>query len=620
MYSVLKTEMHSYALLLLLILVASSNAESLYTYQQNVIIDYKNTSVCPPWFLYDNTTERCTCGDDLGGIVSCDSQERSVYLISCYCMTYDQQFGTTVGNCFTNCVLRKANVSFQTYLKIPSDGSYLNVAMCGERWNRTGRLCGACKPRHYPLVYSYEMKCIECEHAGVKNWLKFVTSAFLPLTIFFILVLGLGISATSPKLEAFILYSQIITTPANVRILLEVLDSGNYSTSQTLCRILASLYAVWNLDFFRTLLPNNCLKISTLQLLALDYIIAVYPIVLIVVTYIVVDLYDRELFPLVWFTNKFKHYAKFAGSTINLKSSILTAFSTFLILSYGKFLTVSFDLLDFTKVYTPDGKAIGNVLYYDASIEYFGKEHLPYGILAIAVTILFNILPLLFTLLHPLRCFKGHLGKWPALRICLDTFQGCYKDGTAGTRDCRFFSSLLFLIRIVLFVTYGFVKNTDFYRIASVLLLVLVLLISLFKPFKPQFATYNTVHVSMILNLAVWYILISSISLRTLESFSIVILYDVVCVTVAFMPLIYVTVLILKWFMSLTFFRRHCLKYFVCCHKRITGNSLSGTQDTDVDESFPHRLEHVSEEHPFRIAAINVPSYGSAEHRGDNTY
>ena len=106
--------------------------------------------------------------------------------------------------------------------------------------------------------------------------------------------------------------------------------------------------------------------------------------------------------------------------TVNIKSSILNAFGTFLLLLYGKFLTVSFDLLIYTREYAPNGKAGGYVLFYDATIEYFGRDNLPYAILAIVIILLFNILPLLFALLHPLRCFRGCTAKWPALRICLD--------------------------------------------------------------------------------------------------------------------------------------------------------------------------------------------------------
>ena len=236
------------------------------------------------------------------------------------------------------------------------------------------------------------------------------------------------------------------------------------------------MYGIWNLDFFRTLLPDNCLNISTLHMLALDYVIALYPLFLIVITYILVDLYDRHFWPLVWIWKPFKKCLKSITDTVNIKSSILNAFGTFLLLSYGKFLTVSFDLLVFTRAYAPSGKVVSRVLFYDASIEYFGRDHLPYGILAIVITIVFNVLPLLFTLLHPLRCFRGHIVKWPALQICLDTYQGYYKDGTEGTHYCSFFSALYLLICISLFVLYALVKDR-FYNFAPILLLCLTMLI-----------------------------------------------------------------------------------------------------------------------------------------------
>ena len=233
---------------------------------------------------------------------------RKRILIECYCMTYDKQLGVVVGSCSTNCVVRSSDLSFQIYFNnIPPEVNNLNEMMCGKRWNRNGRLHGKCKDGYYPLVYSYNMSCTNCTHKDEYNWAMYICSAFIPLTIFFVFVLAFGISASSPQLEAFIIFAQIITAPANVRMILEVLDSGTYPASLNICRIIAALYGVWNLNFFRTLLPENCLKLSTLQALALDYVIAVYPLIHIVFTYVMIYLYDRRCFLLVWVTKPFKN-------------------------------------------------------------------------------------------------------------------------------------------------------------------------------------------------------------------------------------------------------------------------------------------------------------------------
>ena len=68
------------------------------------------------------------------------------------------------------------------------------------------------------------------------------------------------------------------------------------------------------------------------------------PFFFIVLTYIVIDLHDRQFCPLVWVGKTFRHCHKPA---VSIKSSILHTFGTFLLLSYGKFITVSFDLLIF---------------------------------------------------------------------------------------------------------------------------------------------------------------------------------------------------------------------------------------------------------------------------------
>ena len=583
------------------------------------VLTINDETSCPPWFLYDNTTRQCACGDDLGGVVSCDNKEKQVYLVRCYCMTYDAQIGISVGSCFTNCIAKRSNSSFHlhNYLQVPLDLKDLNKVMCDERWNRSGRFCGKCKKGYYPLAYSFEMNCVNCTNTDKYRWLIFVSTAFIPLTVFFILILSFGISANSPQLEAFIIFAQIISTPANTRMVLEALDAEKYPFPATLCRIITAAYGIWNLDFFRTLLPQNCLKITTLQVLALDYVIAVYPLFLIVLTYIVIDLHDRQFCLLAWVGKAFGH-CHIIKPAINIKSSILHTFGTFLLLSYGKFLTVSFDLLVFTKAYSPNGKVASTVLFYDASIDYFSKEHLPYAILAITITIIFNIIPLIFLLLHPLKCFKGHIGRWPALRICLDSFQGYYKDGTAGTHDCRFFSSLCLLIRLSLFVAYSFVQNVGFYSLASILLIFLVTLIIVFQPFKEQFKAYNSIYSLLLVNLAVFFITIGCIHAASLAaSHTLKVIACAFSFFITILPLFYVSFFVLKWLFSLSLIQSCFLTYCTACHSR------KRTDDSDLDESFAQRMEYPGEEQ--RLIHANDPNiqnsqYGSVQSRERSAY
>ena len=58
-------------------------------------------------------------------------------------------------------------------------------------------------------------------------------------------------------------------------------------------------------------------------------------------------------------------------------------------------------LLSCTNLLAPNGSAICQVFLYDATMDYFGPEHLPYALLAIAIAMVFLVLPLALVFLDP---------------------------------------------------------------------------------------------------------------------------------------------------------------------------------------------------------------------------
>ncbi len=83
---------------------------------------------------------------------------------------------------------------------------------------------------------------------------------------------------------------------------------------------------------------------------------------------------------------------------------------SFFYLTSIKFLNVSFDLLSRTRVYQ-ESYNYSYVPTLAGSMEYFGKEHLPYGILAIFSLCVFVILYLWYYLpASPLRVCFGATG------------------------------------------------------------------------------------------------------------------------------------------------------------------------------------------------------------------
>ncbi len=68
--------------------------------------------------------------------------------------------------------------------------------------------------------------------------------------------------------------------------------------------------------------------------------------------------------------------------------------------------------------------------------------------------VFFNLIPLLLLQFYPTNWFQKFLGcfprvNWLPLHAFMDIFQGCYKNGTEGTRDYRYFSGFYLMIRVL---------------------------------------------------------------------------------------------------------------------------------------------------------------------------
>jgi len=110
--------------------------------------------------------------------------------------------------------------------------------------------------------------------------------------------------------------------------------------------------------------------------------------VLIAVTYVLVILYDCYNCGILRGIIGRLCRCKINGASLaswihmwDICNSLIGAFATFLLLSYIKFLSVSADLLYPTDLYTctinMNCTKFSQRLYYNASIEFFGPQHLP---------------------------------------------------------------------------------------------------------------------------------------------------------------------------------------------------------------------------------------------------
>ena len=243
-------------------------------------------------------------------------------------MTYDEATGFTfAGACFYNCMNNVINAD-PVYHILPKKPVDLNDSQSACSWfYRKGLLCGECEEGFCPFVLSYNLSCTKCPD-GQKNWWRFIVIAFIPLTFLYLIMVIFKINVTSSRLHGVIWCSQTISIPALIRLVM-VESSKNYSHALNMAvRILVPLYRFWNLDSFRSVIPDTCLNVSPLQALALEYVIAFYPLILVFLSYYIIVLYDAKfiLIKIIW-TPFHKFFAHFR-STWDIRTSVIDSFAS----------------------------------------------------------------------------------------------------------------------------------------------------------------------------------------------------------------------------------------------------------------------------------------------------
>ena len=478
-------------------------------------------------------------------------------LLTGYCVTIDHETNTLeVGHCIYN-----YNTYNSLYRHVPRNRSALNEFVCGMEsdLHRTGTLCGKCQDGYYPLAYSYDMNCVHCPN-DKSNWWKFVLAAFLPLTIFYLVILFFKVNVVSSRFQGFLFFSQMISVPILIRalILVRYVSKDRNATAHMAVQSLATLYGIWNLDFFRSFNFGICLGTDTLQTLALDLIVGAYPLVLMVISYILIELYDRNFWAFVIIWKPLRKLFSLFQENWNLRTSLIDSFATTLLLTNVKFQSVSFDLLTPVTVHQLD--ATGNWTYsvrlmYDATVPYFGLRHLPYAIMALLIVTLFAILPVLLLVLYPFCCFQRLLNlfpfRWYILHTFVDSFYGSYKDGTQpGTRDCRWFASLFILSRFCLLLIGAYVESAMYFPMAAILLAVIAVLFVGVQPFKENTSHFTSINTIFVLSLALWYASISGAREHMAKKQPAVVVLYYMTVLSAILPLLYVSAIVLHWMYS----------------------------------------------------------------------
>ena len=162
-----------------------------------------------------------------------------------------------------------------------------------------------------------------------------------------------------------------------------------------------------------------------------------------------------------------------------------------------------FHILTPTPVWSPDG-SYRLAVYIDPSVAYFGSSHVGYAVTTLLIAFVVLIIPIILLFLYPCQCFYKclnhfHLQLLP-LHAFVDAFQGCYKDGTNGTRDCRYFTGLQLALRLLFPLIFLFTMESMMCLFSCAV--VLGLYITLFVIVQPYKNTvYNKTDVPLLMSL-----------------------------------------------------------------------------------------------------------------------
>ena len=512
-----------------------------------------NDSSCPTWFTC-NAEKNCECNERLTDAVLCDNKNLRSAILDCHCATYDTQSGSTfAGSCFYNCKDILPTRQHDLFQHLPLKPEMLvNYSACLD-FHRTGLLCGDCEEGYSPLVLSYNLSCVKCPD-GHKNWWKFIVAGFVPLTLFYIFIVIFKINITSSRLHGIVIYSQVISMPAFVRASLFVV-SIDFPFSLKAAKVVVAIYSPWNLNLFHSVIPEICLNVSTLQALALDYLIALFPFVLLLMMYLIIKLYDTKHTFMMSIWKPFHMILAVIDKSLNIRTSVFDAFTTFFLLSYVKIVSVTADILIPTQIYKLGSNSSTLGLYYSPSIRYFGQTHLPYAILALTTLTLFVCIPIAVFILYPFQFFQKFLSlmrrNWHFLHAFIDSFQGCYKDGTEpGTLDYRWFSAMILLFHPLLFCLYALTLSVMYFKYVAILIAFFVIAIINVQPHKMTPTFFLSTDLILLLLLTFLFVSLNGRVLAYSEKY--LNSYHVILSGLTFfsllVPLLYIVYFILSWF------------------------------------------------------------------------
>ena len=361
--------------------------------------------------------------------------------------------------------------------KLPCPKDYFSYSeRCYD--NYTGVCFMNCESKGVPLNSLDE--CVNCGNHGL---LIFIGIEILPITIMVLLIIIFNIQLTNGSINGVVFYTQLITI--NVSMYFKLSTKNPLYLSKIPCNI-------FNLDM-TTFLINHPLCItrnmSPLGAISFWYVIGFYPLLLLLLLYVWITLYDKGYKCVVFITRPFHRCMARFWSMTGVEPSFTHSIASIYILCFTQLAATSFKILSL------DPKTA--TFYYDMQQIYFYGTHGLAGSFAILVLLFLIVLPTLTILLYPFKWFQKLLDCLRLRKQLLislgDVLTGPYKNGTENTYDYHFMAGLYLLARIIILsqFIYGYYSIFAIPISQACCSFLLAVIVIIFRPFQRNIHSFT---------------------------------------------------------------------------------------------------------------------------------
>ena len=471
---------------------------------------------CPPWSTWYNGTAQCVCSDAMVPAIMCDQREQRSSLGLGFCAFQDS---TTNGTVVAACpYVFPDHLIVNEHIPLPSKSSELNHFICGNLNRDIGTpLCGRCINGTGPSIYSYGSQCVSCSAVNIVYYLLL---QYLPTTILFVAIIVFRFNITSAPMAHYVLFCHILVLVFKSSA--GEIANSYHTTTYKLSSIVLTLNGIWTLDFFYFVSPPLCVSehMEEIYIPFLDMAATFYPFILLLLTYVGIELHAHDFRPVVHLWRLVhRPFVKFR-KTWDPNASVIQAFATLFFFSYTKFILLMYEALFISVMVNEKGEVVSRVFYSNPTVSLFSHKHLFLISLSIFILVFIIIPPLLVLVVSPTclfqkvsQCLKP---RWIfSIQTFVDTFHGCYKDGTNGTRDYRAVSG--YILAILTFLPAVYITARALETGKRFLTLMIFIIISnafsvafaLLKPYKHRTANISAVTLPAIFSSAIALLVIS---------------------------------------------------------------------------------------------------------------